>query len=139
MKLFKLFSYIFIIGIPTACGSVSGPGGKTQGDNILTKNQDGEEYELIIIDSGFDRWFSMNRRPVNYHSLTYYEQQNARYAQVWNERVNQQGAYRRADYPFESYVNYDPTENYGLELNYKLFYYFKYIEDVYGRRYNFPN
>lgn len=132
----KLFWVLLIL---TGCGSYQGVSDKSTGSNILTKAESGDEYELIIIDSGFDRWFSINRRPVNYHTLSFYEQQNARYARAWNEKVDQQGRYRTANYPFENRIDYNQSTDYGLELNYQLYYYFQYIEDMYGARYNFPN
>lgn len=109
---------------------------KPKGSNIV-ESKNGEEYELIIIDPGFDQWFATNKRPVSFHELSYYENQNQRYAQAWNQKVSQQGLYG-PNYPFENRIDYDPTKSYGLELNYKLYYYFKYIEEVYGNRYNFP-
>ena len=31
---------------------------------------------------------------------------------------------------FEPIIGYDPTVDYGFELNHKLFYYFQYVENV---------
>lgn len=124
--------------IITGCQSVTSPGEKNRGSNIITQKDGSDEYELIIIDSDFDRWFSMNRRPVDLHSLEYYESQNRRYVQAWNQKVNQQGAYHGVDYPFENYIDYDSNINYGLELNYQLYNYFRYIEDRFGNMYDFP-
>ena len=64
---------------------------------------------------------------------------NARYVQAWNEKVGQQSLYNSAFYPFESRIDYNPSIDYGLELNYQLYHYFQYIEDTYGNRYNFPH
>lgn len=109
-----------------------------KGPNVINPD-DEEEYEVIIIDNDFDRWFVTNGRPVSFYSPSYYEQKNRIYVQAWNEKVDQQGFYRSANYPFEQRVNYDYSIDYGVEVNYKLFWYFKYIEDLYGNRYNFPS
>ncbi|UII31568.1 DUF6146 family protein [Fulvivirga ulvae] len=135
MRLLTLVLATFII---SGCQSYQGTGTKSQGSNILSKAENDDEYELTIIDSGYDRWFSINRRPINYHTLSFYEQQNARYVRAWNEKVSQQGRYNTINYPFENRINYDPSIDYGLELNYQLYNYFRYIEDTYGNRYNFP-
>lgn len=121
-----------------ACTSQQSITGTRTGSNIIVKQEGGDEYEITIIDPGFDRWFITNGKPASYYSLAYYEQQNRRYVISWNEKVSQQAYYRSPYYPFENRIDYDPTIHYGLEVNYKLYYYFKYIEDVYGARYNFP-
>lgn len=135
MRLLVLMLTILIV---SGCKSYQGSGTRSQGSNILSKAENDDEYELTIIDSGFDRWFSVNRRPINYHTLSFYEQQNARYVRAWNQMVDQQGRYNALNYPFENRIDYDPSIDYGLELNYKLYNYFRYIEDTYGNRYNFP-
>ncbi|GAA0894268.1 hypothetical protein GCM10009122_39490 [Fulvivirga kasyanovii] len=135
MRLLVLILTIFIVA---GCKSYQGTGTKSQGSNILSKAENDDEYELTIIDSGFDRWFSVNRRPINYHTLSFYEQQNARYVRAWNQMVDQQGRYNALNYPFENRIDYNPSIDYGLELNYELYHYFRYIEDTYGNRYNFP-
>ncbi|MBL6450015.1 hypothetical protein JMN32_27120 [Fulvivirga sp. 29W222] len=135
MRLLTLTLAIFII---SGCKSYQSTSTKSQGSNILSKAQNQDEYELTIIDPGFDRWFSVNRKPVNYHTLSFYEQQNARYVRAWNEKVGQQGHYNTVNYPFENRINYDSSIDYGLELNYMLYNYFQYIENTVGNRYNFP-
>ena len=133
-SILMLLIFTAVIG----CKSVQGPGEKTRGSSIITQKDDSDEYELIIIDSDFDRWFTINRQPMTFHSLEYYEQQNQRYVQAWNQKADQQGAFSGVNYPFENHIYYDIGIDYGLELNYKLFYYFKYIEDRFGDVYNFP-
>jgi hypothetical protein len=96
---------------------------------------DDEEHELIILDNNFNRWFQVNARPVNFHSLSYYESQNRRYVAAWNSLATSS---RSVNSPFQNTIDYDYTENYGLDLNYQLFWYFRYIEDLYGRQYGFP-
>ena len=103
-------------------------------ENLVINGSEGEEYELTIIDPGFQTWFASYARPINYHSKSYYESQNRRYVSAWNELYQRTGGAG----PFGNYVNYDYAEDYGLELNYELFWYFKYVESQYGNRYNFP-
>lgn len=106
-----------------------------KGENIVINGEDDEEYDLTIIDSGFQSWFSSYAKPINYYSKSYYESQNRRYVSSWNELYQRTAGAG----PFGNYVDYRFTEDYGLELNYELFWYFKYIETMFGSRYNFPS
>ncbi|UII25218.1 DUF6146 family protein [Fulvivirga maritima] len=138
MKNILSLALIFILF--SACYTSPPTGHKrSTGSNILSERNEDGEYELIIIDSGYDRWLSRYAKPANYYSLAYYEQKNTFYANSWNEKVGRGAYFRDENYPFENRIDYDPTIDYGLELNYRLFTYFKYIEEVYGQRYNFPS
>lgn len=106
----------------------------TQSDNIKIEEEDQEEYELIIIDPGFDQWFTVNAKPASFYSLSYYESKNKQYVTAWNDLYYQYNGRG----PFENRINYEFNKDYGLDLNYKLFWYFKYVEARYGRRFNFP-
>ena len=83
-------------------------------------------YEIIILDPGFESWLISTAKPLGYHSQTYLENWNRRYAAEWNYRYS---GGQNTDI-IESSVEYDPTINYGLELNYKLYNYFVYVETV---------
>ncbi len=138
----KTLLYIFISTAVTltACapmGSNTRSNPRTEA-NIVQPEDNGEEYELIIIDPGFNSWMVTNSRPVGFYAPQYYAQWNQRYVAAWNEKVSQAAYYGARDYPFENRINYDPTVDYGVELNYELYYYFRYIESMYGNRYNFP-
>lgn len=120
-----------VIVFASACGPYKSAGPVRYGQNMILGRGDEDEYEVQVFDAGFDRWFSTHSRPVGFYSPQYYEMMNRRYVIAWNEKVSTH-AFRRNS-PFESPINYDPTIDYGVEVNYTLFYYFKYIEDVYGR------
>lgn len=119
----------------SACSSLNSSSGSSgavrYGENMILDRGEDEEYEIQIFDSGFDRWFATHSRPVDFYSPQHYEAMNRRYVIAWNEKVSTHAF--RANTPFEARINYDPTIDYGLEVNYTLYYYFKYIEDVYGR------
>jgi len=102
-------------------------------ENIHIEEEE-EQHELIILDPGFETWFNQNARPVGFYSKSYYESQNERYVAAWNNLYQTYGG----NSPFENQINYDFTKDYGLELNYRLFWYFKYVEARFGNRYNFP-
>ena len=93
---------------------------QAKGDTVTV---DSLEYRLIIIDPGFEAWI-VSQPSKNFYSKHYYEQRNRLYVSEWNQRYmnsRDQGRY-------ESYIEYSPHIDYGLDLNYTLYYYFKYFE-----------
>lgn len=81
--------------------------------------------ELIIIDPGFDSWL-ITQPPMDFYSKEYYRQWNIRYTTEWNRRYMS----GRRNGLYESYIDYDPNVDYGLVINYRLYYYFKYFEET---------
>jgi len=103
--------------------------GQKEGSRTTVKNDtvsvDSLEYRLVVDDPGFETWLA-TQLPESYYSQTYYEQKNRLYVQEWNIRyqsMSNNGMYN-------SYINYNPNIDYGLDLNYKLYYYFKYFEKM---------
>lgn len=130
----KPIVYIFLAGwLVVGCATRAGMD-RSPSSNLVIEQNDGEEYELIIIDPQFRSWFVTNAKPINYHSQSYYESQNKKYVTAWNEKFHATGGRG----PFGNYIDYRFSEDYGLTLNYELYWYFKYIESIYGKRYNFP-
>jgi hypothetical protein len=87
---------------------------------------DSTEYELLIFDPGFDSWLA-TKPSVNFYSKSYYESWNRLYVMEWNSRYM---ARKPRDVIFETWIDYDPKVDYGLDLNYRLFYYFRYFEET---------
>jgi hypothetical protein len=102
--------------------------GQKKDRDIKVKNDtvtvDSLEYRLVVEDPGFETWLA-TQLPESYYSKDYYEQKNRLYVNEWNIRyqsINNNGLYN-------SYIDYHPNIDYGLDLNYKLYYYFKYFEE----------
>lgn len=90
------------------------------------------EYELRIYDAGFSKWFAKHAFPVNVHAPEFYDEQNRQYAAIWNEKAaNKQ--FSLINTPVRTPLDYDPTIDYGPEIDYLLFNYFQYVEFRYGR------
>jgi len=86
---------------------------------------DSLEYKLIVFDPGFESWLA-TKPSKDFYSKTYYESKNWMYVQEWNHRYhtfNRRGLY-------ETFIDYNPHTDYGIELNYRLYYYFKYFEET---------
>lgn len=137
-NIFTVFT-ILLMALMSACVV----GGRTNIDkpaspNLVNVEEEEEEYELTIIDPGYQSWKITNVQPINFYSPAYYKIRNQQYVAAWNEKVNQQARYNSANYPFENRIDYNPNIDYGVELDYELYWYFRYIQNLYGSLYNFP-
>ncbi|WP_340113748.1 DUF6146 family protein [Maribellus mangrovi] len=98
----------------------------------VTKNdsseglEDSTEYDVETFDLKFENWYDLNNKPSKYRSQQYYESWNHQYVTAWNAKCARAGQ----DWHFEPVVGYDPNEDYGFDMNHKLFYYFMYVENV---------
>ena len=99
-------------------------------DSVAISHVDSTEYELIIFDPGFNNWFISNSKPVWYHENEYYRTKNTFYTTYWNIRVLEN--MHHPPYDFE--IDYDQKIDYGSELNWQLFWYYKYLEQKYKIR-----
>jgi len=99
-------------------------------DSVAIAHGDSTEYELIIFDTGFNGWFISNRKPVWYHEKEYYHTKNTFYTSYWNLRVLEY--MHRPPYDFE--IEYDSKVDYGIDVEWQLFWYYKYLENKYNIR-----
>lgn len=102
----------------------------SQNDTIRIENEE-LEYEIIIIENGFEMWLA-SQPPMTYYSEFYLANKNLFYVSEWNRRVALPGAYNPNLY--EQIIQYDSNLDYGLEVNYKLFMYFKFFQKKYNQR-----
>jgi hypothetical protein len=90
-----------------------------------TTSVDSLEHRLIILDPGFDAWLA-SKPPKEYYSKEYYALKNRLYVTEWNSRYMTS---RNHDL-YQTYIDYDYNTDYGLDINYRLYYYFRYFEEV---------
>jgi hypothetical protein len=96
-------------------------------DTIRIAN-DSLEYEIIIIEVGFDSWL-VTQRPKEFFSESFLETRNRFYVQTYNQRVLEPQRYD-PDLYFQQ-INYEPNIHYGLDVNYMLYMYFEYFQKKY--------
>lgn len=96
-------------------------------DTIRIAN-DSLEYEIIIIEVGFESWL-VTQRPKEFYSVSFLETRNLFYVQTYNQRVLQPQRYDPNLY-FQQ-INYESNIHYGLEVNYLLYMYFEYFQKKY--------
>ncbi|MBE8723847.1 DUF6146 family protein [Flavobacterium hungaricum] len=128
-----LFVLLFIIACSTASKSIadSSQPAKTGNDTVRIAN-DSLEYEVIIIDNGFNTWLASRALPRNYYSLAYLENKNYLYVTEWNNRVLQPNRYSPNLY--EMTIDYQPQIRYGYEVNYLIYNYMIYFQNTYKQK-----
>ena len=98
-------------------------------DTVRIAN-DSIQYEIIIIEPGFDSWLA-TAKPKNYFSLVYLENKNRLWVSEWNRRVLDSRYDRNL---YEMRIDYEPHIRYGFEVNYLLYQYFSYFQQRYKQR-----
>jgi len=131
----KLIYYLAIGLFLVGCGTTTKT---TTEDTQLPEGavriaNDDLEYEIIIIDPGFEKYLLSVAKPANYYSQSYYESKNKFYVTTWNIRASNPLRYNSNIY--ENVIDYDFNIDYGLDVNYKLYNYFKYVEQHYKQKF----
>lgn len=92
-------------------------------------NEDGE-YDLMVIDTQFDYFLNAIARPMSSYSEEFLKSKNRFLVTEWNS-LYYSGRNRNV---IESSIEYDPTINYGIKYEYKLYQVFEYVKWKYGLR-----
>lgn len=100
-------------------------------DTIKIANEE-LHYEVIIIESGFDFWLNSTAYPRGFYSQKYLENKNYLYVTEWNNRVLQPQRYSPNLY--EMKIDYDPSVDYGYEVNYLIYNYMIYFQNKYKQK-----
>jgi hypothetical protein len=90
------------------------------------------EYEITIIEPGFNVWLQSIARPEGYYSQQFMENRNRLFVNEWNNRVLQPTRFNPNLYELQ--IDYSPNIDYGYEVNYKLYNYFIYFQLQYRQR-----
>lgn len=135
----KLIPFAIIIALIASCKSYNN--NQTINHNNTSKlvendtvsiSSDETDYEIIIIEPGFNSWLVSTARPEGYYSQSWLETRNALLVQAWNQRNLQPYNYDPSLY--ELRIDYDTRTDYGYEVNYKLYNYFVYFQLKYKQR-----
>lgn len=102
-----------------------------QNDTVKIAN-DELEYEIIIIEPGFNFWVASRAQPRGYYSQSYMENRNNIYVMEWNQRVLNPQRFNPNLY--ELRIDYQQGIDYGYEVNYLLYNYFIYFQLTYNQR-----
>ena len=126
-KFIYLLGIVFLAGCASSGNMVQKP---VDNDIAFEKKAEDEkeEYDIIITDPGYSSFLASHAKPISFYTNEYYRQWNNIYVSYWNEKVISTGSRD----PFNFSINYDYNTDYGLEVNYKLYNYFKYMQHLFG-------
>ena len=126
MKMKPAFIFLTIIFFVWAC---SGPKGTVKDKKTEPLAAvDSLEYGIEMFDKKFETWYELQKGTATNQSLDYYENWNKQYVLAWNQKA----IGKNKNSFFSPIVGYRSKEEYGFEVNRKLFYYFQYVENVLG-------
>lgn len=103
----------------------------TESDTIRIAN-DSLEYEIMIIENGFNSWL-VSQPPRGFYGQAFLENKNRSFVTEYNSRVIQ--PQRFSSNLYSERINYEPTIDYGYEVNYLLYNYFVYFQDRYNQKF----
>lgn len=99
-------------------------------DTIKIAN-DSLDYEIIILENGFNSWLA-TQRPRGFYTQNYLENRNRILVSEYNSRVNQPSRFNNQLYPFR--IDYDFQTDYGYEVNYLLYHYFLFFQQKFNQK-----
>lgn len=102
-----------------------------QNDTVKITNE-AIEYEIIIIEPGFNFWLASRARQRGFYTQQYFENRNWMYVVEWNQRVLQPQRFDSSLYELQ--IDYQSNIDYGYEVNYMLYNYFIYFQLTYNQR-----
>ncbi|UAM97103.1 DUF6146 family protein [Polaribacter litorisediminis] len=130
MKYLKQILVLFIFGIFFwACGSLPNNKASEIKEEPVVIANDSLEYEITIIDIGFNYYLNAIAQPKGFYSQDYLETRNRVWVTTWNMRAQNPGQFDPNIY--ENIIDYQPNINYGYDVNYKLFNYFLFAQRKY--------
>ena len=138
----KNLLYILILGLFIySCGTGKNRSFKDSNKTTVANDtvriaNDSLEYEIIIIEPGFNLFINSIAKPEGYYSQSYLESKNKFLVQEYNARVRQPHRYNPLLYVQE--INYDPRTDYGYEVNYLLYNYFVFFSREYNQPFSVP-
>jgi len=92
---------------------------------IETRQNDSVQYEVIVFDPGFET-FLISQPQMDFYSESYYKTWNTFYVAEWNNRY----ITKASSGLYENSIDYDPQIKYGIEVEYRLYNYFRYFEKI---------
>ncbi|MBT8266586.1 MAG: hypothetical protein KJP20_08585 [Bacteroidia bacterium] len=128
---------LFAIGLASCNSTYNSTSKQVTEENLSEQDtvriaNDEVEYEIIIIEPGFNAWLMGRAKPEGYYTQQFLETRNRQFVVEWNNRVLNPSQYDANLYQMQ--IDYNSTIDYGYEVNYKLYYYFIYFQMQYKQR-----
>ena len=119
---------LLLVGCETGRKSIDGAKATSEEMDTIRIANDSLEYEIIIMDLGFNNWL-VTQPPQGFYSQTFLENRNRLFVTEYNRRVQNFQLYDRNLYWQE--INYEFGIDYGYEVNYLLYNYFMFFQERY--------
>lgn len=100
--------------------------------DTVTIKSDITEYEITIIEPGFNFWLNSTAQPKGFYGKNFLETRNRLMVQEWNLRVMQPQRFDPNLYELQ--INYYSDIDYGYDLNYQLYNYFIFFQLKYRQQ-----
>lgn len=125
--------YLFCLLFALSCSSTrtNTPVDPHSSAMTFEPNEDGE-YDIVVMDTQFDVYLRTIAQPKWYYSYDYYRTKNRIFVTIWNQRHAMPMSYNPNLYAVS--IDLDPRIDYGLDFEYKLYNFFKFIEWKYRVR-----
>jgi hypothetical protein len=126
-----------VLGIMISCGTNAKLPLQDKQTAVATANDtvritnDSLEYEVIIIEPGFNSWLASRARQRGYYGQAYLENKNRFWVTEWNSRAS--NPLRYGDM-YQMRIDYTPGINYGYEVNYLLYNYLVFFQITYNQK-----
>lgn len=130
---------LLLLLMVSSCKTIDGPKPTTDerketllANDTIVIDSDENDYEIIIIDAGFNAFLAGRARPRGFYSQGFLENRNNIYVINWNTRVLNPQKFNSNLYELQ--IDYNRFEDYGYEINYKLYNYFIYFQLKYNQK-----
>ncbi|SRX56003.1 DUF6146 family protein [Aequorivita sp. CIP111184] len=123
---------VLIYSCGTGNSAMNDSSSETVKNDTIRIANDSLEYEILIIEPGFESWL-ISQPPRGFYGQSLLESKNRLFVSEYNNRVLQPARYSRNLYTEQ--INYDSSVDYGYEVNYLLYNYFVYFQDKYNQKF----
>ncbi len=131
----KIIYSIIVLGCIIGCASISDTKKDVQQTNQLSDTlriaNDSLEYEIIIIEPGFNAWLTQ-QQPRGFYEQFWLENRNIIFVNQYNFRTAD--PQRFSPLLYQQRIDYRANIDYGYEVNYLLFNWFQFFQERYGQR-----
>ncbi len=126
--------FILALGLVVGCASQKNPKNlqtpASDSDTVRIAN-DSLEYEILIIEPGFNTWLA-TQRPRGYYEQVWLENRNIFLVTEYNNRVLNNTQYDPNLYILQ--IDYERGVDYGYEVNYLLYNWFQFFQQQYNQK-----
>lgn len=126
----SLFMFQCKSGVNTTSNKMDVEVDRTVSNDTIRISNPESDYDIVIIEPGFFDWL-ITQQPKENYTQKFLEMRNAVFVQAWNQRALNPSLYDNKLYQME--INYFTNVDYGMEVNYKLFMYFRFFQSKYNQ------